>query len=210
MQQHAQDERWSLSPAAIAKLRAQAQANQPQTKTSNQHKKAPTVNISQEAGFDAWLITREKESLVDQAKEQRVASRQTFGRLGKKQTDDEEQPQEAEGEEGSKKRSRSSKSDNPVQDQDQDDSDGLEPDFDSQDEASRPTKRASFIKPGSLSKANSKENPSPSPSAKKSKRYETSANKTKDPDTVVFARKRGGKPGISGGGGGGGSGRGKR
>lgn len=68
-----EEEQWTLSPAAIAKLRGKKKAD-----------KKERVKIVQEAGFDAWLINQEKE--------QEGGSRQTFGSLGKrKQTAEEEE-----------------------------------------------------------------------------------------------------------------------
>ena len=67
-----EEEQWTLSPAAIAKLRGKRKVD-----------KKEGVKIVQEAGFDAWLIGQEKE--------QEGGSRQTFGSLGKrKQTAEEE------------------------------------------------------------------------------------------------------------------------
>ncbi|SPO30725.1 uncharacterized protein UTRI_05342 [Ustilago trichophora] len=170
----AEEEQWSLSPAAIAKLRAKAQGKNIQQKNAD-----ALPIISQEAGFDAWLITREKDSVVAE-EEKKPNARQTFGKLGKNKQDDND---EEEGQ--SRKRSRSNNHNN----KDEDDG-GLEPDFGSasQDEKSKPSK--GFVKPGSLKS----ENPSASKKAKKN------TGGKKDQDKVVFARKRGGKLGISGGG----------
>ncbi|TKY88863.1 hypothetical protein EX895_002104 [Sporisorium graminicola] len=176
------EEQWSLSPAAIAKLRAKAS----RPETASVQKKGPT--ISQEAGFDAWLITREKQVPGDSASS-RTSQRQTFGKLGK-------QKQEADEDQDSKKRSRGQHDDN---DDDEDNAEGLEPDFESGESEQESPKR--FVKPGSLSNGKNKDKRSDkqhqeSPSAKKPKKNGAG----KDQDKVVFARKRGGKPGISGGG----------
>ncbi|SJX64603.1 uncharacterized protein SRS1_15420 [Sporisorium reilianum f. sp. reilianum] len=160
----ADEEQWSLSPAAIARLRARAAG-------SGNVGKGPT--ISQDAGFDAWLISQEAPKEV---KEGKASQRQTFGKLGKlKQEGDEEQLD-------SKKRSRGSN----------DAEEGLEPDFES--EESEEEKPKGFVKPGSLKKSK-KGGKQESPSAKKAKKNGAG----KDQDKVVFARKRGGKLGISGG-----------
>ncbi|SPO31020.1 uncharacterized protein UTRI_05342_B [Ustilago trichophora] len=167
----AEEEQWSLSPAAIAKLRAKAHG-----KSSQQKKEEALPTISQEAGFDAWLISREKESSAA-AQEKKLNARQTFGKLGKNKEDDND---EDEGE--SKKRSRSNHN------RDNND-DGLEPDFESASEDEKPKPSKGFVKPGSLK--------SESPSASKKAKKNTPGKK--DQDKVVFARKRGGKLGISGG-----------
>lgn len=168
-----EDEQWSLSPAAIARLRAKAQG---QSKNVG-----PT--IEQEAGFDAWLITREKEAQSSEERGAKTSSRQTFGKLGKQKEDDDE--------EDSKKRSRGA-----------DDGEGEEPDFD--EDESEDEKPRGFVKPGSLSKSNKakrseKQEQAPSPSSSKKARKDKGKG-GKDQDKVVYARKRGGKLGISGGG----------
>ena len=178
----AEEEQWALSPAAIAKLRAKAQANTQSSK--NNTAAAPT--ISHEAGFDAWLITREKQTAAADSK---PTSRQTFGKLGKQKEDDEDD-NEKEDEGESKKRSRSKHED------------GLEPEFDSADSDDGEDARSSkgkgkgFVKPGTWAKSGTQD---ASPSAAK-KAKKNAGSRSKDQDKVVFARKRGGKPGISGGG----------
>ena len=119
------------------------------------------MRIEQEAGFDAWLITREKQEATAGSKGNQ---RQTFGKLGKQKEEEEE--------EDSKKRSRAS--------------DEEEPDFESEDEK----QSKGFIKPGSSKSKKDEASPSGNKKVKHGK---------KDQDKVVFARKRGGKQGISGG-----------
>ncbi|KAJ9474919.1 hypothetical protein PHBOTO_004789 [Pseudozyma hubeiensis] len=173
----AEEEQWSLSPAAIARLRAKAQGQ-------SQKVEAKGVRISQEAGFDAWLIEREKHPTSGEGKKQ--SARQTFGKLGKQKDEDEEQ----ESKQDSKKRSRGSKEEQ-----------GQEPDFeeseDSDEEEENKPKR--FVKPGSIKgKSGAKKSEGDSPSS--NKKAKKNAKAGKDQDKVVFARKRGGKLGISGGG----------
>ena len=178
----AEEEQWSLSPAAIARLRAKATGSNRGNKT----KATDVPTISQEAGFDAWLITREKEQPSEATNPGRTSQRQTFGKLGKqKQGQDDERE-----EQDSKKRSRGQ--------QDDEDDQTLEPDFDESEKEEEPK---GFVKPGSLSaksthnkKSNNQQQDSRS--QKKHKKHD----RGKDQDKVVFARKRGGKPGISGGG----------
>lgn len=130
--------------------------------------------IEQEAGFDAWLISTKEVS----------SSRQTFGSFGKQEQDEEEEKK--------KKRSRG-----------QADDGGEEPDFDEQESEEETPK--GFVKPGSLgnkSKQNkgseSKERVGSPSSSKKARKDKGRGGK--DQDKVVYARKRGGKLGISGGG----------
>lgn len=150
------EEQWTLSPAAIDKLRA---------KNQNSRKEKGGPRIVQEAGFDAWLITREKE--------QQGGSRQTFGSLAKRREEDEE----------SKKRARE------------------EPDFehsDNDESCSEEEEKSAkgFVKPGDFSKKKSKKQVDSDPPARGKK---ANQGGKKDQDKVVFARKRGGKAGISGG-----------
>ncbi|GAC94877.1 hypothetical protein PHSY_002450 [Pseudozyma hubeiensis SY62] len=172
----AEEEQWSLSPAAIAKLRAKARGQ-------SQKAEAKGVSISQEAGFDAWLIEREKQPTSGEGKNQ--SARQTFGKLGKQKDEDEER----EGKQDSKKRARGTKEEH-----------GQEPDFeeseDSDEELENPK---GFVKPGSI-KGKKDEKKREGDSSSPNKKAKKNAKAGKDQDKVVFARKRGGKLGISGGG----------
>lgn len=134
-----QDEQWSLSPAAIARIRANA--------------KTPTAKagpvISHEAGFESWLIKRTG------AEQPAANQRLTFGKIGKTNTVGTEPEVEAD-------ESRA------ASDEDE-------------------QKGERFLKPGSSKRSAQAEGKA----AKKQRR--------RGEDKVVIARKRGGKPGISGG-----------
>ncbi|KAJ1019850.1 hypothetical protein NDA13_006073 [Ustilago tritici] len=160
------EEQWSLSPAAIARLRAKA--------TGSKEKKKETTGpeISQQAGFDAWLITRDQPTSVAGKGD----SRQTFGKLGKNKEEDPDDTEPG----SSKKRSRT------------DEGEGLEPDFDSASNSSEADELKGFVKPGTLQGARKQQRQSSPSSAKQAR-----SGGKKDQDKVVFARKRGGKAGIS-------------
>lgn len=169
----AEEDQWTLAPAAIAKLRAKAAGH-----------KREGVKISQEAGFDAWLIEREKKQPeAGQSQGQGRGQRQTFGSLKKRpQEDDEEQQGQ-----GVKKRSKAP----------HDTQDGLEPEFQESEESEVEQKPKGFVKPGSVKK---QQKQGGSPSGSKKAKKNSSQGSSKDQDKVVYARKRGGKLGISGGG----------
>lgn len=142
------------------------------------------MKISQEAGFDAWLIEREKQPTSGEGKKQ--SARHTFGKLGKQKDENEEQ----ESKQDSKKRARGSKEEH-----------GQEPDFDESEDSDEEEQEQpkGFVKPGSITgKSGAKKSGGDSSSS--NKRAKKNAKAGKDQDKVVFARKRGGKLGISGGG----------
>lgn len=192
----AEEEQWSLSPAAIAKLRTRAQAQaqaQSQSQSQSQSHQSTTQEpkrpkIYQEAGFDAWLIEREKQ-LSDEATN-RINQRHTFGQLGKQQGGDEDEDEdEGEDEEqDSRKRPRGQTDDEQGQESEESEEQGSQP---------------RFVKPGSLgkrSKSNTKHIANGSPDSLSNKANKGKRRTSNDQDKVVFTRKRGGKPGISGGG----------
>lgn len=178
-----EEEQWSLSPAAIANLRAKAQGQS--HPTDKERSNAP--RIEQEAGFDAWLINRETQQQQQQTSGsgRRTGHRQTFGVLGKRKQDQNGQEEQEEQEPTSDNRSKGR------------DRDQAEAEADSlSDEGAENQSATGFVKPGSLKKGDRKSEAS----ASASKRAKKSAGPSKDQDKVVYARKRGGKLGISGGG----------
>lgn len=186
----AEEEQWSLSPAAIAKLRPRAQA-QAQSQSQSQSHQSTTQEpkrpkIYQEAGFDAWLIEREKQ-LSDEATN-RINQRHTFGQLGKQQGGDKDEDEGEDEEQDSRKRPRGQTDDEQGQESEESEEQGSQP---------------RFVKPGSLgkrSKSNTKHIANGSPDSLSNKANKGKRRTSNDQDKVVFTRKRGGKPGISGGG----------
>ncbi|SNX87103.1 uncharacterized protein MEPE_05813 [Melanopsichium pennsylvanicum] len=177
----ASEENWSLSTAAIAKLRAKATG---QLQTNKQVKQGPT--ISQEAGFDAWLIGRE--DLENSSSATKQSSRQTFGKLDKRRDD------VPEGQEQEESRKPSIKIDN--DDKEKGEQATLEPDFESDTEKPRKT---DFVKPGSIKNDSASHKRLRQDASSSATKKAKKGRHSKDHDKVVFARKRGGKLGISGG-----------
>lgn len=188
-----EDEQWSLSPAKISQLTAHVRPKAPQSAGTP----VSPAKIEHEAGFEAWLLSRERES--SRSASESTNTRQTFGSF--------KASAPAATSESGKKRSRD------LTEEEARTEPGLDVDEDSEDndevlsleEGSNPSrsqtspgKKNGFIKPGSLQNNGSHKgkhpSSSPSSSTKKAK-----TGKKKDQDRVVYTRKRGGKQGISGG-----------
>ncbi|PWY98137.1 hypothetical protein BCV70DRAFT_218966 [Testicularia cyperi] len=189
----AEDEQWSLSPAKIAQLRAHA--NKSASNSTPAAISVSSAHIYHEAGFDAWLIERQKsESDSSASRLSTSGHRQTFGSLDKKDR------------EPSKKRTRSEEDQDPNTEPDFDFEESFDEDEDKDEvdaESSKRKKSGSgktngkqgFVKPGTLGKGRLEQSPS---GAKKNK-TQSRSSKSKNEDKVVYARKKGGKKGISGG-----------
>lgn len=187
-----EEEQWSLSPAKISQLTAKAQVKALQ----NASKPASPAKIEHEAGFEAWLLSRERNSANTSSESGATTNtRQAFGSF--------KAPVASEtGAKRSRDHTEEESRTEPEFDIDEDSEDDDE--VLSLEEGSKPPqdkklrRKNGFIKPGALqnsgNKSGKRSSSTPSPSAKKSK-----SAKTRDQDRVVYTRKRGGKQGISGG-----------